>query len=105
MAQGNPSNHYQAFTRNMRDFSPQVARRIEHFESSYEVEAPEDGEPESTFQRSVIEAGLLAEAQSVSMTGAGEYVGQMSDGSQISVAQEGDHITRSISVDGVDYPV
>lgn len=39
------------------------------------------------------------------MTGAGEYVASLSDGSQVSVSQDGDHITRSLNMDGVDYPL
>lgn len=90
----------------MRDFSPAVARRIEHFEANYENSSPADGEPASTYQRSVIKAGLPAEAGSnVSMNGVGEYVASLPDGSQVTVVQDGNHISRSINMDGVDYPL
>lgn len=38
------------------------------------------------------------------MNGAGEYLASLSDGTQITVEQDGNHITRSINLDGVDYP-
>lgn len=87
----------------MRDLSPAVARRIEHFEANFESSSPADGEPASTYQRGVIEAGIPAEAANVTMNGAGEYVASLPDGAQVTVVQDGNHITRSISMDGVDY--
>lgn len=58
VSEGNPTRYYESFVTPMRDFSPEVAQRIEHFEATYQQEAPADGEPASTFQRAVIEAGI-----------------------------------------------
>lgn len=102
VSEGNPSRYYESFATPMRDFSPEVARRIEYFEASYQHEAPEDGEPASILQRAVIEAGLPAAGQ-LSSGRSGEFVSSMPDGSEVSVLQDGNHITRAINMDGVEY--
>ena len=79
-----------------------MARRIEYFEATYQQETPADGEPSSSYQRVIIE-GALPNNANLQSDGAGTFEAQLSDGSQVSVEVDGNHITRSVSLDGSNY--
>jgi len=105
IANGNPTKLYETFARNVRDFSPDVARRIDDFERTYEAsEAVEGGEPVSPYQRAVIEGGLPADGN-IEMGDNGEFVSQLPDGTEVTIEIDGDHITRSINLEGANIPV
>ena len=55
IANGKPTQYFDTFTRTVRDFSPDVARRVDIFIDSYETEAPKDGQPASPYQRAIIQ--------------------------------------------------
>ncbi len=104
VAEGRPTKHYETFTRTVRDFSPEVARRIDYFEAHYQQDTPADGEPASPYKRAIIEAGLPEEG-TLRESRAGEYAVSLPDGAEVTIQEDGNHLSRSISMDGVDYPL
>lgn len=101
---GTPSRHYETFAGSMRDFSPDVARRIDFFEAHYDRPSSADGEPASSYQRGMIAAALPTDGRT-HMQDADTFVSELPDGSSVAVALSGGQIRRSIDMQGVDYPL
>lgn len=101
-ANGNPSKHFEIFTRTVRDFSPDVSRRIDIFVASYNAESANNEPSISPYQKWLIE-GAIPQGSKLQVDKHGIFTATTPEGDIVQITKEGDHLSRSYALNGSEF--
>jgi len=100
-ANGNPTKHFETFARTVRDFSPDVSKRIDLFLASYEPEIAVRVFADTAYKQAIFDGAIPAGAN-IEPDLAGNIIAGIGDGSNVLLENHGNQFRRSVALDGVD---
>ena len=101
-ASGNPTKHFETFTRTVRDFSPDVSRRIDIFVASYDAETTADKLAISPYQKWIIQ-GAIPEGSKLETHENWIFIATTPEGDTVEITKDGNTLNRSYSLNGSDF--
>jgi len=101
---GNPTRHFETFTRTVRDFSPEVSRRIDIFLAEYQPETETSFSADAGYKEAIIDAAIPTNSK-IETDPQGSIVAHSGDTSEVTISSKGNDLERSLKLQGLDHSV